>query len=404
MELLYVWVEEYGNIKKQGFNFSPNYDFEVKEQENGEYTLVDNFETSGKKKQPENFFGDIISNITAIVGKNGSGKSTLLNLLNQSNTPRIIFEYLMYSCIFVYKIKDELKIESFNRKLKRSPYTISNINNINDNEFENVKYKSLNKIFYFDEFNHKNTYWRNKKFNSLKFIDVKLANKKNILEYFAKNKESLEQNKNIHIKKLGRMDEVIFVWEDFKDNFYLKLREGEIKQKWFYDILIDKIENEFEIKESMFDSRYEDLYKMFLQAITLFFEEINAFLNKYNIEIDRTLINTNLSINENISNLIKILNTEVNLDYLNLVKRFSLFNDIFNVNNLKQGFVKLDNQIFQIEVHVNFIKVPFDLFKKLISNNFYLFMQKIFDINFGQEVNLGVQKFLGYVPVSCGIT
>ena len=64
MELLYVWVEEYGNIKKQGFNFSPNYDFEVKEQENGEYTLVDNFETSGKKKQPENFFGDIISNIT----------------------------------------------------------------------------------------------------------------------------------------------------------------------------------------------------------------------------------------------------------------------------------------------------------------------------------------------------
>ena len=61
---------------------------------------------------------------------------------------------------------------------------------------------------------------------------------------------------------------------------------------------------------------------------------------------------------------IKILNTEVNLDYLNLVKRFSLFNDIFNVNNLKQGFVKLDNQIFQIEVHVNFIKVPFDLFKK----------------------------------------
>ena len=66
--------------------------------------------------------------------------------------------------------------------------------------------------------------------------------------------------------------------------------------------------------------------------------------------------------------------------------------------------MKLDNQIFQIEVHVNFIKVPFDLFKKLISNNFYLFMQKIFDINFGQEVNLGVQKFLGYVPVSCGIT
>lgn len=81
MELLHVWIESYGNIKRQGFNFSPNYDFQVKEQENGEYILVDNFETSGKKKQPENFFGDNISNITAIVGKNGSGKSTLLNAI-----------------------------------------------------------------------------------------------------------------------------------------------------------------------------------------------------------------------------------------------------------------------------------------------------------------------------------
>ena len=48
MELLYVWVEDYGNIKRQGFNFSPNYDFEIKE-ENGEYTLVDNFEEAKKK-------------------------------------------------------------------------------------------------------------------------------------------------------------------------------------------------------------------------------------------------------------------------------------------------------------------------------------------------------------------
>lgn len=82
MELLYVWVEEYGNIRRQGFNFSPNYDFEVKEKEKGEYILVDNFETSGKKKQPENFFGEKISNITAIVGKNGSGKSTLIDFLH----------------------------------------------------------------------------------------------------------------------------------------------------------------------------------------------------------------------------------------------------------------------------------------------------------------------------------
>jgi hypothetical protein len=38
MELLYIWIEKYKNIERQGFNFSPLYDFEftVKEGENGE--------------------------------------------------------------------------------------------------------------------------------------------------------------------------------------------------------------------------------------------------------------------------------------------------------------------------------------------------------------------------------
>ncbi len=81
MELLYVWVESYGNIKRQGFNFSSNYWFEVDENNN----LLDKTEERKKNgklnEQPEKFFGDNISNITAIVGKNGSGKSTLLNAI-----------------------------------------------------------------------------------------------------------------------------------------------------------------------------------------------------------------------------------------------------------------------------------------------------------------------------------
>jgi len=68
MELVYLWVEDYKNIQKQGFNFSP-YDDETKEltiDENDDYI--------------ENFFGDNI-NVTAIVGKNGSGKSSVLREL-----------------------------------------------------------------------------------------------------------------------------------------------------------------------------------------------------------------------------------------------------------------------------------------------------------------------------------
>jgi len=71
MELVYLWVEDYKNIHKQGFNFSPkfNCDFDGKN-----LTIKDN------PDYIENFFGDNI-NVTAIVGENGSGKSQLLELI-----------------------------------------------------------------------------------------------------------------------------------------------------------------------------------------------------------------------------------------------------------------------------------------------------------------------------------
>jgi len=67
MELLYVWVEKYGNIRKQGFNFTNNYDVKVnpvKEKEfdvsvngkdrinifkNGDNGIIDIFGIIGKK-------------------------------------------------------------------------------------------------------------------------------------------------------------------------------------------------------------------------------------------------------------------------------------------------------------------------------------------------------------------
>lgn len=83
MQLLYVWIEEYKNIKKQGFNFggSPyhfEYDYDKKE-----LIVTDN------PSYIENFFNDkqndlgSISNISAIIGANGSGKSSVLEWIAQ---------------------------------------------------------------------------------------------------------------------------------------------------------------------------------------------------------------------------------------------------------------------------------------------------------------------------------
>ncbi len=87
MELVYLWVEEYKNIKRQGFNFSPRFRCEFKakykEDENGNKVLdEENSELIIEENDDyiENFFGENI-NVTAIVGKNGSGKSSVLKLI-----------------------------------------------------------------------------------------------------------------------------------------------------------------------------------------------------------------------------------------------------------------------------------------------------------------------------------
>jgi predicted ATP-binding protein involved in virulence len=70
MELVYLWVEEYKNIRNQGFNFSPRFECEFDEKnltitENEDYVSI----------FPENI------NVTAIVGENGSGKSSIFEVL-----------------------------------------------------------------------------------------------------------------------------------------------------------------------------------------------------------------------------------------------------------------------------------------------------------------------------------
>ena len=93
MELVYLWVEDYKNIKKQGFNFSPrfecefHYEYEKYIDKDGKEKerLIDNCKLEIKPKEHiENFFGDNI-NVTAIVGKNGSGKSSILHGLIEAN-------------------------------------------------------------------------------------------------------------------------------------------------------------------------------------------------------------------------------------------------------------------------------------------------------------------------------
>ncbi|BAF73204.1 AAA family ATPase [Sulfurovum sp. NBC37-1] len=122
MELVYLWVEEYKNIHRQGFNFSPKFNCHYDEDKN-ELTIDENDDYI------ENFFGDNI-NVTAIVGKNGSGKSSVLEVLT----------YLYWQgqirseedkTYFLYKKGDNFSLQCNNYEIhSRKPFKdFININN-----------------------------------------------------------------------------------------------------------------------------------------------------------------------------------------------------------------------------------------------------------------------------------
>jgi predicted ATP-dependent endonuclease of OLD family/polyhydroxyalkanoate synthesis regulator phasin len=70
MQLIYLYIDKYKNIEKQGFNFSPEFACSF----DGESLTVE------KKESRKSIFPHSI-NLTAIVGKNGSGKSSLFEVI-----------------------------------------------------------------------------------------------------------------------------------------------------------------------------------------------------------------------------------------------------------------------------------------------------------------------------------
>jgi energy-coupling factor transporter ATP-binding protein EcfA2 len=135
MELVYLWVDSYKNIKNQGFNFSPRFEFHY-DKDSKKLTKIRDESTTYKSIFPDNI------NITAIVGENGSGKTSILerilDFFIESNNSIIIFAideklYCNYN-----NFHDEIEIIDTSIILGRNNKYLSVITNTSDfqnNEF-----------------------------------------------------------------------------------------------------------------------------------------------------------------------------------------------------------------------------------------------------------------------------
>lgn len=76
MELLYLWIGEYRNIKNQEFHFSNEFNIKLDLEKT-------NISIQPSEKEKSNLFDETFLNINAIIGQNGSGKSNLFSLMKE---------------------------------------------------------------------------------------------------------------------------------------------------------------------------------------------------------------------------------------------------------------------------------------------------------------------------------
>ncbi|MDY3203576.1 MAG: AAA family ATPase [Arcobacter sp.] len=333
MELVYLWVEKYKNIRNQGFNFSPR--FECKYDENSkELTINEN-------KEYVSIFPDNI-NVTAIVGENGSGKSSILELLPyggkmlEANKLTFLFFKKDDKYILLKPSAKEIKInKDFGGKIKEEDIEKFDFSNNNT-----IKRISFDTDFTRENFTDKDL---------ISFI-------RNITKYGKDFKEDYldDNNKNFsilrykilinqliygQINKLKDFDVFIPKYIKVSKNNAGNILETELKK-------IKNIENDFieKIKKS------EDIYIYFLIYVLIRYKLIDK-IKQNNIEVEEL---------ENIINISSSKHSDYEKIKNNLLKIKSILNSL-----------KYNKKIYLDECDNDMKLIFWETIQELISIDFY---------------------------------
>ena len=331
MELVYLWVEDYKNIKKQGFNFSPSFkcDFD------GENLTIDENEDYASIF-PKNI------NITAIVGENGSGKSSISEVL-------ATFSFQEYSSSHK---KDFLVFFNGKKFLFKQGFTGAEVSfNIKKNtSFEYAKQnksKTIDIIYFSNDVASI--------FNNPDFA-YKLQNYHHIDAYYEENKNLMTNNKyNTNREKLNRLevfnkrlqnillkDEKIlthisdrFIFDSYKRELHLyEIGAYIVSNKNFMDLVgVDKLTGNTIFSDSI------DLEERFIKLLILF-RLSNYFFDNESEEIVKIIKDEFNHIDFNIENCMNIFDE---------ISKFDKKEGIYtrdNTKNILETFEYLKNEIW----------------------------------------------------------
>ncbi|MFW2585728.1 AAA family ATPase [Aliarcobacter butzleri] len=317
MELVYLWVEEYKNIKNQGFNFSPRFECKYDESLN-ELTIDEN-------KEYVSIFPDNI-NITAIVGKNGVGKSNLTNFFSEiqnlthsdnSYEDREkyikIFKTLEYMIVFF----DNPMIFIFR------PY-LSKI--INKTKYRYIYDKTIN---YHTEFNF--AFYNTSSFENYKYKEELASLYERIVEhdnYEYMIHTIMQSNEDDILKNIFKQETVSF--KEFIINYRFTVDNLNTFFGWIYNY-VENFQNTIFDKEKTYRYKVTKILNYFDENCT-FPRNINEFTKEQKSIIIKIILSGGLdsfefNTNEGYLNVLAILFKE---DYLELVKNKKFFNYLIN--------------------------------------------------------------------------
>jgi predicted ATPase len=166
MQLLYIWVDSYKNIKNKGFSFSPNHKIEIAQDDVQEISGININEI----KNDAQLFPDLLNNITGLIGKNGSGKTNILDIIGMNIDQRRTYRRIIDSYFLLYKISNNQYVIEGSQITLIQPFT----NGLDGLDIDNpysiiVRYDKKQHIFNFIEFLNKNQ----KVMNSLDVLSTK---------------------------------------------------------------------------------------------------------------------------------------------------------------------------------------------------------------------------------------